>query len=200
GYIVLGAIIEKVTGGSYADFVQKNLFEPLGMSDSGYDSNTAIIPRRASGYVSSARGPVNAGYVHMSIPHAAGALSSTTLDLLKWERALFGGKVLTPASLAKMTTPLKNNYAFGLVVQTANGRKVIEHDGGIDGFNTHMAYYPDSGVIVIVLGNLNGGAPSEIGAKLERLANGDAIVEPSERKEISVPVSTLQKYVGTYNL
>ena len=184
GYILLGAIVEKVGGDSYADFVQKNLFAPVGMTDSGYDSNTAIIPRRAAGYMPGGGGPVNAGYIHMSIPYAAGALYSTTLDLLKWERALFGGKVVSAASLQKMTAPFKNDYAFGLVVRTTKeGRKVITHDGGIDGFNTHMAYYPDSRVTVIVLGNLNGAAPQQIGATLERLAHGDTVAQASERRE-----------------
>lgn len=201
GYIVLGAIIEKITGASYADFVVKNLFTPVGMADSGYDSNTTIIPRRAAGYMAGPNGPVNAGYIHMSVPHAAGALYSTTLDLLKWEQALFGGKLLQPSTLQKMTTPFKNDYAFGLAVRTTKeGRKVIEHDGGIDGFNTHMAYYPESKVTVIVLGNQNGQGPAQIGRTLALLAHGEAIPQPTERREITLPAETLQKYVGTYEL
>jgi len=201
GYVVLGAIIEKISGGTYADFVDMNLFKPLAMTDSGYDSNIAIIPRRASGYTAGPNGPVNAGYIHMSVPHAAGALYSTTLDLLKWEQALFGGKVLQAASLQKMTTPFKNDYAFGLVVRTTKeGRKVIEHDGGIDGFNTHMAYYPESKVTVIALGNINGQAPGVIGRTLELLAHGEALPQTTERREITLPPATLQKYVGTYEL
>ena len=78
----------------------------------------------------------------MSIPHAAGALYSTTEDLLRWEQGLFGGKLLSPASLAKMTTPFKNDYALGVVVRTANGRKVVQHGGGIDGFNTSWPTTP----------------------------------------------------------
>ena len=201
GYIVLGAIIERLSGGSYADFVTKNLFAPLGMTDSGYDSNTAIIPRRAAGYTAGPAGPLNAGYIHMSVPHAAGALYSTTLDLLKWEQALFGGKVLQPASLQKMTTPFKNDYAFGLVVRTTKeGRKVVEHNGGIDGFNTHLAYYPESKITVIVLANLNGQAPAQIGSSLELLAHGEALPHVTERREITLPAAALQKYVGTYEL
>jgi CubicO group peptidase (beta-lactamase class C family) len=200
GYVVLGAIIEKISGGTYAEFVQKNLFSPLGMSDSGYDSHSIIIPRRAAGYMPGANGPINAGYIDMTVPHAAGALYSTTLDLLKWEQALFAGKVVTPASLEKMTTPFKNNYAYGLTVQTVKGRKVIAHDGGIDGFNTHMAYYPDSKVTVIVLGNLNGRGPAEIGGKLEALAHGDVLEQTADRREITLTPATLQKYVGTYEL
>lgn len=183
GYIVLGAILEKIAGEGYADFLQKNLFTPLGMKDSGYDSNAAIIERRADGYVPAANGFANAGYIDMSVPFAAGALYSTTEDLLRWEQALFGGRVLTPASFEKLTTPFKNNYAYGLTVQTVKGRKVIGHDGGIDGFNTHMAYYPASKVTVIVLGNVNGRAPSEIGAALESIAHGDAAEPPAKGPE-----------------
>ena len=200
GYIVLGAIIEKVAGGSYADFVETNLFGPIGMTDSGYDSNTAIIARRAAGYTAGPNGPQNAGYIHMSVPHAAGALYSTTLDLLKWEQALFGGKVLSPASLQKMTTPFKSDYAFGLTVRTVDGRKVIAHDGGIDGFNTHMAYYPDSKVTVIVLGNLNGLAPAQVGRQLEALAHGDTVAAPRTRTAVDLPVERLSPLVGSYEM
>src|SRR6478609_7606181 len=142
GYVVLGAIIERISGQSYEKFVSDNIFTPLGMKDSGYDSNTAIIKHRASGYVKTPSGYVNAGYLHMSIPHAAGALYSTTRDLLKWEQGLFGGKVVSPASLERMTTPFKNDYAFGLMSVTVNGRRMIWHNGSIDGFNSYMAYFP----------------------------------------------------------
>ena len=92
----------------------------------------------------------------MSIPHAAGALYSTTEDLLRWEEALFGGKLLSAASLEKMTTPFKSDYAFGLIVGSANGRKMIGHGGGIEGFNNFLAEYPDEKLTVVVLANLNG--------------------------------------------
>ena len=117
GYIVLGLIIETVSGESYASFLQKNLFDPIGMKDSGYDSSTAISPRRASGYTPGPDGPLNAAFLDMSIPYAAGALYSTTEDLLRWEKALFGGKVLKAASLEKMTKPFKNDYALGVSVR-----------------------------------------------------------------------------------
>jgi CubicO group peptidase (beta-lactamase class C family) len=200
GYLVLGHVIEKVTGASYEKFVADNIFTPLGMKDSGYDSNTAIIARRAAGYMPSPAGPVHAGFVHMSVPHAAGALYSTTEDLLRWEQGLFGGKVVSPASLAKMTTPFKGDYALGVVVQTAGGRKVIQHGGGIDGFNTFLAYYPDDKLTVAVLANINGQTPNQIAAKLADLAHGRVVQLTSERKEITLPVPTLSKYVGTYEL
>jgi len=200
GYIVLGYVIEKISGGSYEKFVQDNIFTPLAMKDSGYDSNTAIIPRRASGYVPSPKGPVNAGYIDMSVPHAAGALYSTTEDLLRWEQALFAGKVVSAESLEKMTTPFKNNYALGLTVQTTEGRKVIQHGGGIDGFNTFLSYYPTDKLTVAVLANINGPAPGAMAAKLAAVAHGETVQSPSERKEIALPAETLAKYVGSYEL
>jgi CubicO group peptidase (beta-lactamase class C family) len=200
GYIVLGAVIEKVSGITYEQFVQDNIFAPLGMKDSGYDSNSAIIARRASGYMPSPKGPVNAGYIHMSIPHAAGALYSTTEDLLRWEQGLFGGKVVSSASLQKMLTPFKSDYAFGLVVRTIDGRRVIEHGGGIDGFNTFLSYYPDDTLTVVVLGNINGQTPGAIAAKLATVAHGGTATSIDDRKEIALPKGTLERYVGTYQL
>jgi len=200
GYVLLGYILEKISGQRYQDFVRDNLLAPLGMTESGYDSHAAIILHRASGYAPGANGPVNAGYIDMSIPFSAGALYSTTEDLLRWEQGLFGGKVLSAASLKKMTTPFKNDYAYGLGVRTAHGYTVIEHGGGIEGFNTQLAYDPDRKLAVIVLGNLNGGAPGEIANELMSLLHGEKVVLPSERKEITVSTDVLRRYVGTYQL
>jgi CubicO group peptidase (beta-lactamase class C family) len=200
GYVLLGYLIEKIGGKTYSQFVQENIFTPLSMKDSGYDSNSAIIERRASGYSPSPNGPVNAGFIHMSIPFAAGSLYSTTEDLLRWEQGLFGGKLLSAASLQKMITPFKNDYAFGLAVRTVAGRKVIDHGGGIEGFNTHLAYYPEDKLTVAVLGNLNGSAPGDMAGKLGAVAHGDKVQLPTERKETTVSPKILADYVGTYEL
>jgi CubicO group peptidase (beta-lactamase class C family) len=200
GYVLLGYLVEKVSGESYEKFVAENIFGPLRMKDSGYDSNTAVILRRAAGYAPSKDGPVNVGFVHMSIPFSAGALYSTTEDLLRWEQGLFGGKLLSAASLAKMTTPFKNDYAFGVEVHTVNGHKVIEHNGGIEGFNTCLAYYPEDKLTVVALGNLNGNAPDQIVPRLAAVAHGDKVELPSERKEITLAPKTLEQYVGTYEM
>jgi CubicO group peptidase (beta-lactamase class C family) len=176
------------------------MFRPLKMNDSGYDSASAVIPHRAYGYSPGGDGPVNAGYIDMSIPFSAGALYSTTHDLLKWEQALFGGKVLSAASLKKMTTPFKENYACGLAVRSVNGHTVIEHGGGIEGFNTELAYYPDDKLTVVALANLNGGAPEGIAVKLAAVVHGEKVVLASERKEVMVNPKVLDGYVGNYEL
>ena len=135
GYVLLGYLIEKITGDSYEKFLRENIFKPLGMKDSGYDSNSAVIPRRATGYDVGKDGYENAGFIHMSVPHGAGGLYSTTEDLLKWQQGLFGGKVLQAASLQKMTTPFKNNYAFG-VGGHRRRTKLVSHGGGKGSFRS----------------------------------------------------------------
>lgn len=201
GYVLLGYLIEKISGEPYSQFVQENIFTPLGMKDSGYDSNTAIIPHRDSGYTPNEKGELqNAGYINMTIPLSAGALYSTTPDLLKWEQGLFGGKLISATSLQKMTTPFKNDYAFGLGVQEVKGHKVVDHGGGIEGFNTELAYYPDEKLTVIVLSNQNTGATGDIAMKLAAVTRGEPVVLTSERKEITVAPAILEKYVGTYEL
>ena len=200
GYVLLGYLIERISGESYETFVQKNIFTPLGMKDSGYDSNSAVIARRAAGYTSGPNGIVNSGFVHMSIPFAAGSLYSTTEDLLRWEQGLFGGKVISAASLQKMTTPFKSDYAFGLQVHTVNGHKVIDHAGGIEGFNTMLAYYPEDNLTVVALANLNGAAPNQIVSQLAVLAQGGTVTLQTERKEMTVDPAVLARYVGAYRM
>jgi len=200
GYVLLGYLIERISGESYAHFVQDNIFKPLGMADSGYDSNSAVIQNRASGYTVGQNGIVNAGYIDMTIPLSAGALYSTTEDLLRWEQGLFGGKLISPASLKKMTTPFKNGYGFGLGIRVVNGQEQIDHGGGIEGFNTMLAYYPAEKLTVVVLANLNGAAPEEIAADLHTIAEGRTVVLASERNVVKIDPKIFDGYVGSYQL
>jgi CubicO group peptidase (beta-lactamase class C family) len=200
GYVVLSYIVEKVSGEPYPEFLRSSIFNPLGMRDSGYDSNAAILSHRAPGYTFNGGRLLNAEYIDMTVPQGAGGLYSTTEDLLKWEQALYGGKLLQPASLAKMTTPFKNNYAFGLEVQTLNGRKVIEHGGAIDGFNTALAYYPDDKLAIVVLENVAGAAlPMEIAKKLAALVHGEPVEIDKPHTEITLDSAVLARYAGTYS-
>jgi CubicO group peptidase (beta-lactamase class C family) len=200
GYVLLGLLIERLSGQSYADFMRERIFAPLGMNDSGLDSNTAVIERRASGYTPDSDNVLNADYVNMTFPHGAGALYSTTEDLLKWTRGLFEGNLLSAASLKKMTTPFKDGYAFGLGVVHQEGKTMFAHSGGIQGFNTNLSYFPGEKITIAVLSNLNGDAPDAIAGKLSALMNGEAIVLPSERKEVQLTEADLLKFVGLYEL
>lgn len=198
GYIVLGYLIEKISGQTYEEFVQQNIFKPLGMNDSGLMSFVTIISRRASGYWPGNNGIENAERSDPRIGFSAGSLYSTTEDLLRWEEGLFGGKLLTPASLRKMTTPFKSDYACGLHVNRVDGHLMIEHDGNNIGFNSDMAYYPEERIAVIVLANLNGTVTSEMTKALAAVAHGDPPPVPSVHKGISLPREVLARYAGTY--
>ena len=209
GYYVLSAVIEDVSGQSYSDFLETNIFTPLGMTDTAIDRTAQIVLRRASGYYPSEDGPLNADYINMEIPSGAGALYSTTHDLLKWQRGLFGGKVLQPATLALMTAPAVpatlpstegSYYAMGLLdTQTDDGR-LIWHSGGIPGFNAFLGHDPDRDITVVVLANINGSAPVALGQSLVKLARGGDIDLPSERVAIAVDPDDLTEYEGSYAL
>jgi len=174
GYILLGYIIERLSRQSYAEFVSKNIFSPLDMKNSGYDSNAEVLPMRAQGYVERDTRLAIADYVDMTVPFSAGGLYSTTGDLLRWQRELFNGRVLSPISLAKMTTPFKNDYAFGVAVDAdTNGNKVVWHGGAIDGFTVFMAYLPAERFAVVVRANIEGAPAKAITADILSLAGHD---------------------------
>jgi CubicO group peptidase (beta-lactamase class C family) len=198
GYIVLGYLLERVSGQAYEEFVQENIFKPLGMNDSGLMSFVTIIPRRASGYWPGSNGIENAERPDPRIGFSAGSLYSTTEDLLRWEEGLFGGRLLSPASLRKMTTPFKSDYACGLHVSRVNGRLMLEHDGNNIGFNADMAYYPEERMAVIVLANLNGTVTGEMTKALAAVAHGETPPIPSVHREISLSREVLARYAGTY--
>jgi CubicO group peptidase (beta-lactamase class C family) len=154
-YLVLGLIIEKLTHQRFGDFLRENVLGPLGLNDSGLDSNLRILPRRASGYIRRGDQFFNASYSDMTVPHAAGAMYSTTHDLWRWAEAIFGDKLLTPVSRAKLLTPERDNYALGVRVHVSQGHKLIEHGGSISGFSSFLAHYPDEAVTVVVLSNVS---------------------------------------------
>src|ERR1700744_489148 len=132
GYILLGMVVEKASGKPYATFLQKNIFDPLGMRDTAVDTGLDGVENLAPGFRLQAGKLVHADFVDMQIPFAAGDLSSTTDDLARWEEGVFGGKLLRPDSLKRMITPGVGD--FGVVVKQEQGERVISHTGGIQGF------------------------------------------------------------------
>lgn len=203
GYVLLGAILEKVAGSTYEDFVEKRFFGPLGMKDSRYGRNEEIVPRRARGYDPAPGGIANARYLSMTQPYAAGALLSTVDDLAIWNEALEAGKVVSKASLARMETPgslasgEKLEYGFGLQAGKLRDRRTVEHGGGIFGFVTHAMRVPDDGVFVAVLSNTTAvtAPPSVVATRLAAAAIGRPFPDAIEAK---VAPEALAKCAGTY--
>jgi len=171
GYVILGAVIEHVTGKTYEKVLQERILEPLGMKGTGYDHSESVIARRAAGYEDGLDGMRNAAFLDMSLPHAAGALYSTVEDLYLWDRALYGTKLLSEEGKKKLFAPGLSNYAYGWVVRkVAEGsekkeRLVIGHGGGINGFSTLITRVPEERTLIVLFNN-TGGAP------LNRISQG----------------------------
>lgn len=159
GYIVLGAIIEQVTGKTYEQVLQENIITPLGFENTGYDHWETVLPKRACGYNKSFDGYQNAEYLDMSLPYAAGSLYSTVEDLFIWGEALYTDKLVSYESLKKMMTPYANNYGYGLGVRKismndgADSITIVSHSGGINGFNTIMTRCIEDKNSIILLSN-----------------------------------------------
>lgn len=199
GFILLAYLIERISGQSYSDFLQERILTPLGMKDSGVESNGPIVANRASGYADSENGWVHGAYLSMPSSIGSGAVYSTTEDLLRWTRGLFGGRLLKANSLEKMLTPFKDDFALGVEVSNENGHKVIRHGGSIEGFNALLAYYPDDEMTLAVLANLEGAADG-LARRLSGFMHGDTVVLPSEKVEINLSDVALRKFAGIYEL
>ena len=199
GYVVLGQIIETASGQNYPSFMKQAIFDPLGMNETGYDNATSILKHRASGYVRRL-GIVltNCDYVDMSIPHAAGALYSTTVDLLKWDQALYTEKLVPRSSLDAMFTPHKGNYGYGWLIDKQFGQTRYEHGGGIMGFVTIIERFPDDKLLVVALSNLENSPIGAIGTDLAAIALGQRYVVPRELKEAKLDPAIYDAYAGRY--
>ncbi|HEY1579659.1 MAG TPA: serine hydrolase [Terracidiphilus sp.] len=199
-FILLGALVEKVSGRKYATLLRERILDPLGMKDTGLDSDEIVLPRRAEGYSPGPNGLEVARSESMTIPFSAGAIYSTTGDLLKWEHGLFGGKILNADSLKLMTTPGKGNYGLGVFIADQDGVRVVSHGGGIEGFNTHLAYAPERQIAVIVFSNVNGSAPDAMGGQLMDTMLGKKVVLAGERKAVPIEKDKLARFAGVFDL
>ena len=188
-YLLLGAVIRKVTGKFYGDFLQERIFRPLGMTSTRVISEADIVPNRAAGYQLVDGKLKNQDWVApLWNTTADGALYFNVLDLAKWDAALYGEKLMHKSSFDQLWTvvklkdgtPNKHHYGFGWGIDSVNGHRVIEHSGSWQGFETHIARYVDDRVTVVVLMNLGGANPT-------RIAHG---VAGLFRRGLSTPADT----------
>ncbi len=203
GYFLLGAIIEKVAGESYETFVEEEIFKKLGMTHSRYDHPEEIVPLRAAGYSKDDQGSRNASFISMTQPFAAGALMSTVDDLAIWDRALSSEALLKKSSLDRMFTPYKlksgllTHYGCGMEVFDFAGRRLHQHDGGINGFSTDLIRVPEERFFVAILSNDDASDPSpaDLAMKIVAKALGQAL---EDVKTIPVDPKVLDDYRGVY--
>ena len=178
-FVLLGVVIEKVTGHPYGAFFQSRLFGPAAMTRTAVDNMSEVLPGRSNGYSNDAKVPggfTNASFISMTIPGAAGNLRSCMSDLCAWHEALLGGRILKPASLQTMLTPAQLNdgslpkspresadgkmrYGMGLFLDDSDGHRCISHGGGIQGFGTDLRTYPDQNLTLATIFNTDSGPP-----------------------------------------
>ncbi|MEO8315421.1 MAG: serine hydrolase domain-containing protein [Pseudomonadota bacterium] len=159
GYYVLGMVILAVDGRPYDRFMQEEFFTPLGLTRTRHGSDREIISNRAQGYAGGSPGipRMNDAVLSMNNPGAAGSLSSTAGDLVRWQIALVNGRAVSADSYRQMigSTVATNQgnvrYGFGLNVAEVNGERRIVHSGGIQGFNSLLTYRPDGAWHVAVI-------------------------------------------------
>ncbi len=162
GYFLLGAIIEAITGKTYEEVLTERIFDPLGMKNSGYDRHEPITPNRAAGYSITFDGYLNAPYLDMSLPYAAGSLYSTVEDLYVWDQALYTEKLLSAKMKELLFKPHISSYGYGWIIREKSlpdsevKLTSISHGGGINGFNTLIERLIDDKHLIVLLNNTPG--------------------------------------------
>ena len=184
-FYLAGMILEDASGMSYEDYVEQEIFAPLGMDRSHYCSETEIHEGKVTGYDTGEDGLVHKGFIVHNVPFAAGSLCSSAGDLAIWLGALHGGEVLTDESYAQLIEPGDLNdgtrlrYALGIAVSDIMGHRAIHHGGGINGFLTESLYLPHEELAVAVLVNTAGPAsPADLARQIIDAMVGDATPEP----------------------
>jgi D-alanyl-D-alanine carboxypeptidase len=205
GYFLLGAVIEKVSGMPYAQFVEQRIFTPLGMLDTAHEGHERGKAPRAAGHTFRPTGIAPSTRVSMTQPYAAGAIVSTVDDLARWDAAVSSGKLLKPASWQRAFTPYtlttgkKTEYGYGWQLGTLQGTQRINHGGGIPGFSAHAMRLPQEKVYVAVLVN-NDRFPVSTQVIAARAA-AIAIGKPyPELKPVVLAADKLDEVAGSYQL
>ena len=201
-YFILGYVIEKASGQPYGQFIEKNIFEPLGMKSSVYGSTSEIIKKRACGYQKN-EGYINAEFLSLTQPYAAGSLMSTVGDLFIWNRAVRSNKLVKKESIDlaftnyKLNNGNETNYGYGWGINEINGSPTLEHSGGIFGYVTNSIYLPDEDVFVALFLNCDCNDPGQVSTRMAAIAIGKPY--PDQTSWISVEPDDLKKLVGVYD-
>jgi len=162
GFVLLGALIEKVTGMSYYDYVQRKIFQPAGMTSTASLAENESVPNRSIGYMKDdGKWVPNTDTLPWRGTSAGGGYS-TAGDLLRFAQALESGKLISKASLAAATTPYKDGYGFGFGIQGEGPLRGYGHGGGAPGMNGELRIFPQLGTVVISLSNLDPPAASRM--------------------------------------
>jgi CubicO group peptidase (beta-lactamase class C family) len=199
GYVLLGEIVERVSGRPFGVFMQQEVLQPLGMIHTGVEDPRAIEPLLATGYERTGTAFTEAGYVDLRLVGGAGALYSTVDDLLRWDQGLASGRLLPAAVQEAMFTPARSDYAMGWWIQRQLGRAVQWHRGTVQGFQAFVLRYPSESLFVAVLSNTQGTPVKAIGNELASLALGEPYETPRAHRPARLDTAALERFVGEYS-
>ena len=195
GFVLLALVVEQVSGRSFPQFLAENIFKPLGMKNSGVGKGDGR--EYAKGYVTGVDREISPA---PSLDVFNYEVFSTVEDLNKWQVGLYGGRLLSPAALLKMTTDHGDRYGYGLSVRNAP-RRSFGHDGVTSGYNGFVTFFPDEKLSVVYLGNIESGALGELQTNLPSIAFGGEFKVPKIREPAKKPVTAdFQKFVGRYEV
>jgi CubicO group peptidase (beta-lactamase class C family) len=199
-FCILGAIIEELSGISYGDYIKKNIFDKVGMFNSGYESHKTILENEAEGYSKVGDKLVHADYLDISVAYAAGGLYSTVEDMYLWDRSLYTDFLLPKKWRDTMFVNHKNGFGYGWMNSKLFKHTMIHHSGGIHGFSTHIARFVDDDICIITLGNTDFNGASLINMDIAAILFGEKYEIPGMKKSIAVDEKILKKYTGEYEL
>ena len=201
GYIILGYVIEKVTGKTYEQVVHEMIFRPLQMNRSGFDFANLKDSNKATGYnVLTGDMVVPASIVDSTVSYAAGAIYSTIGDLYRWHRALNENQILNRDLQQLAYQPVRAQYGLGWFVDSFDHKLQVSHGGGIFGFTAFISRIPKDDFVVILLNNSGAGNLQAISNTIRSAVYGKPYVLPKEKPSITLADSVLKKYEGTYAL
>lgn len=199
GYILLGYLIQKTSGISYRDYIQKNLLQKANMTNTDLFRFDTILPRRASGYSRMQHLWQNSRIININISFATGGLFSTVGDLFIWRKALNSGTIISEKSLRKMNTPNHEDrgYGYGVFIDKANNRRTIFHSGRLLGFSSFMIEYPDDDIQIIILTNRETNLDF-IPKGLAGILFGKSVTPTYNRKPFAINKSDLTAFTGEF--
>jgi CubicO group peptidase (beta-lactamase class C family) len=204
GYFLLAYILEKTTGQSYENYLRQNIFDKLGMNNTGVDRLDSVLPMRARGYSKQKNKIINAEFISMEWPFGGGVLYSTVDDLYKWDRALYGTGIISNSSKQKMFTPGKSNYGYAMIIDSLENHPRTWHNGSIPGFQSNISRYVNDDACIIVLSNMAISLSNTLPIT-DVVADGlaDIIFDlpyetPYVHKEVKIDPALLDRYVGKY--
>ena len=215
GYILLGQIIETISKQSYGQFIQENIFDKIGMTSSYCGDMKQVIPNRSTGYIIKQNEFVKSDYMNLSLAYSAGAILSTTEDLLKWQNALLQNTLLKESSIKQAMTPTLLNsgekipYGYGFRFSRLGNSPVIAHTGSTKGFTSIALFLAQENMYITVLTNCNCKNVNNVAKQVAELfvtspdVNKVSAVTKTieqEKKSIAVSAEILNNYTGTYEV